>query len=160
MPGIRLTNLIVFLGCCGLILTALYMEYVMGLPPCALCITQRIFVIAVGLLALVAYLLNPADIGRRVLAGLGVVTAGLGAGFAGRHVWLQGLPPDQQPACGPDLEYILETFPLREALEVLLAGDGNCAEVSWIFLGITLPGWTLVAFVGLIGISLWQLLRR
>ncbi|TQV82520.1 disulfide bond formation protein B [Exilibacterium tricleocarpae] len=160
MPGIRLTNLIVFLGCCGLILTALYMQHVMDLLPCALCVTQRVFVIAVGVLALGAYLLNPGAAGRRWFAGLGVLAAALGASFAGRHVWLQSLPPDQQPACGPSLDYILETFPLREALDVLLAGDGNCAEVVWQFLGLSIPAWTLVAFAGLIVINLWQLLRR
>lgn len=160
MPGIRSTNLIVFLGCCGLILIALYMQYFMHMLPCALCVTQRIFVIAAGVVALAAYLLNPGTAGRRAFAAAGVLAAGAGAGFAARHVWLQSLPEDQQPACGPSLDYILETLPLTEALDVLLAGDGNCAEVLWNFLGISLPGWTLVAFVGLIIINLWQLLRR
>ncbi|MEJ2417858.1 MAG: disulfide bond formation protein B [Exilibacterium sp.] len=160
MPSIRQTNLILFLGCCGLILTALYMQEFMKMIPCALCITQRVFVIAVGLVALVAWLHNPSVLGRRLYAGLGIITGIIGAGFSARHLWLQSLPEDLKPACGPSLEYIIDTFPLMEALDVLLAGDGNCAEVSWTFLGVSIPGWTLVAFVGLVATNLWQLVRQ
>lgn len=160
MPNLRQTNLIVFLGCAGLILTGIYMQHVMGLEPCALCITQRVFIIAVGVVGLVAFMHNPQRLGSRVYAGLGVLAAVIGGGFSSRQIWLQSLPADQVPACGPGLNYILETFPLRQALEVLLRGDGNCAEVVWTFLGISIPGWTLVAFCGLAAINLWQALRR
>ncbi len=160
MPNSRQTNLILFLGCLGLILTGMYMQHVMQLEPCALCITQRVFIIAVGILGLVAFLHNPQILGLRIYAGLGLLAAVIGGGFSSRQIWLQNLPADQVPACGPGLDYILESFPLRQALELLLRGDGNCAEVAWTFLSVSIPGWTLVAFVGLAAINLWQALRR
>ena len=160
LPTLRQTNLIIFLGCLGLILTALYMQHFMGMKPCALCITQRIFIMAVGLVALVSFVHNPGKRGTNIYAGLGIVTGLIGSGFSGRHIWLQNLPEDLVPACGPSLEYLLEAFPLQEAFTLLLQGDGNCAEVSWTFLGLTIPAWTLVAFAGLVLINGWQILRR
>jgi len=160
LPTARYTNLIIFFGCVGLILTALYMQYVMDMAPCALCITQRIFVIAVGLVALIGALHNPKRLGLRLYALLGIVLAIIGGSFSGRHLWLQSLPEDQVPACGPSLDYLLEAFPLREAFHLLLQGDGNCAETAWQFLGLTIPGWTLAAFAGLVLINGWQVLRK
>ncbi len=159
MPNLRQTNLIIFLGCVSLILTALYMQHYMDMKPCALCITQRIFVMAVGLIALLGFIHNPNRIGARVYAGLAIVAAVIGGGFSSRHIWLQSLPEDLVPACGPSLEYLLDAFPLQEAFTLLLQGDGNCAEVSWRFLGLTIPAWTLVAFIGLVLINLWQIFR-
>ncbi len=135
--------------CLGLIGTALYFQHVMGLEPCPLCIFQRLFVIALGVVMLMAAIHDPRDLGRRVYGGLIVVVAGLGAGVAARHVWLQSLPADQVPACGPGLEYMLETFPLMDALKLVFEGSGECAEVQWTFLGLSIPGWTLVIFIGL-----------
>lgn len=160
LPSPRLTFFIIFLGCTGLILTGLYMQYFMDLYPCPLCITQRVFIVAVGLAALLAFLINPGRGGRRVFGVLGILFAMLGGSFSIRQLWLQSLPEDQVPACGPDIAYLLDNFPLMDALSVLLRGDGNCAEVVWTFLGISIPGWTLVAFVGLMGFNLWQVLRR
>lgn len=160
LPSIRLTFLIIFLGCTGLILTGLYMQYAMELYPCPLCITQRIFIIAVGLTGLLAFFVNPGVMGRKIFAVIGIVFAVIGGCFSTRQLYLQSLPKDQVPACGPDLGYLLENFPLIDALSVLLRGDGNCAEVQWTLFGISIPGWTLVAFVGLVGFNLWQLLRR
>ncbi|WP_317932516.1 disulfide bond formation protein B [Halioxenophilus sp. WMMB6] len=160
MPGIRLTNLILALGSAGLIGVGLYFQYQLGLTPCALCITQRIFIIAVGVTAAVAALLGVRYGWRRVLAGLGMLLAIIGGGFSSRQLWLQSLPEDLVPACGPSLGYILDAFPLKDALAVLLRGDGNCAEVVWTFLGVSIPGWTLVAFIGLALINLWQILRK
>lgn len=86
-----------------------------------------------------------------------------GAGIAARHVWLQNLPADQVPACGPGLAYMLEQFPLMRMLEKVLAGSGECAESAWTFLGLTIPGWSLVWFV-LLGLFLaalaWQRAQR
>lgn len=161
IPSARLTFLIIFLGCAGLILMGLlYFQKYLGLYPCPLCITQRIFIIAVGLTALVAFIANPQRLGRRIFATFGMLFAIIGGGFSTRQLWLQSLPEDQVPACGPGVEYLLDNFPLREALSVLLRGDGNCAEVVWSFLGVSIPGWTLVAFAGLVGFNLWQFVRR
>lgn len=135
------------------------MQYQMDMAPCALCITQRVFIVLVGLFALMASLHNPNKLGRRIYCSLGALSAIIGGLFSARHLWLQSLPEDLVPACGPDLEYLLETFPLMEALDVLLQGDGNCADVSWTLLGISIPGWTLVAFGGLMAINIWQAIR-
>ena len=160
LPNIRMTFLLIFLGCTGLMLVGYYMQYVMGLEPCALCMTQRVFIVAVGVMGLLGFLINPQGAGRKVIATLGGLLAVAGGYFSSRQIYLQNLPEDQVPACGPSVDYLLDNFPLMEALEVLLRGDGNCAEVSWSFLGVSIPGWTLVAFVGLLGFNLWQILRK
>src|SRR5690554_6145940 len=159
-PSVRQTHGLIVIACTLLLAVALYMEYVMGLVPCPLCMTQRVFVFLVGLLALLAFVHHPQGWGLRVYASLGLLAAIIGGGFSSRQLWLQSLPPERVPACGPDLYYMLDVFPFLETLKVMLTGDGNCAEVSWTFLGISIPGWTLVAFVGLAALNIWQLVRR
>lgn len=157
---VRATFLIIFLGCTALNLTALYFQYAMDMPPCPLCITQRIFVFAVGLCALAAAIHNPAQLGRRLYSGLAIIAALIGGAVSVRHVWIQSLPEDQVPACGPGLSYMFDNFPLRDAINLLLQGDGNCADVSWVFLGLSMPAWVAIAFAGLISVNLWQMWRR
>ena len=159
LPSPRQTFAIIAAGCLGLILVGLYMQHVMELIPCALCITQRIFIIAVGLMAFIGFIHAPTNYGQKVYSGLGVIFAVAGGSFSSRQLYLQGLPADQVPACGPDITYMFENFPLLDALSLLLRGDGNCAEVAWTFIGISIPGWTLVAFGGLVLINLWQFIR-
>lgn len=152
----------------GLALTALvamlfarvYLEEVLGLAPCPLCMTQRIFVVAWGGIALLAALHNPALWGRRVYAILCALAAVAGGAVAIRHVWIQHLPPDQVPACGPSLEYMLETLPFSETLNLVLMGDGNCAEIQWTFLGLSIPEQTLVMALGVMLVCLWQVFRK
>lgn len=160
LPSIRQTNLIIFLGCAALMLIAAYMEHVMGLVPCPLCITQRAFVILVGVLALLAFLHNPGSGGRRVYAVFGILAAVVGGAFSSRQLWLQNLPEDQVPACGPGLAYMFDTYPFMQAFEVLLRGDGNCAKVDWSLFGISIAGWMLLAFMGLAFINLYQAARK
>lgn len=159
IPSIRQTNLYIFLACTAMILAAAYMEHVMNMVPCSLCITQRGFVVLTGLIALIAAAHNPATTGRRIYAALGIISPLLGACFAGRQLWLQSLPADQVPACGPGLSYMFEVFPFMEAMKLLLQGDGNCAHVDKI-LGLSLAAWTLMAFIGLAVVNLYQLLRK
>ncbi len=158
--NLRTTNLLIFLICVGLIVTALIIQEIMGMHPCPLCITQRICVIATGVVALIAAIHNPHIVGRKIYALIGIVAAAAGVGFAGRHVWLQSLPEDLAPACGPGLSYMLENFPFMQAFQLLLLGDGNCSKVDWTFLGLSIPGWLLICFSGLIVINLWQLFRK
>jgi disulfide bond formation protein DsbB len=155
-----------FIVCVALMATALTMQHVMNLEPCPLCVFQRGFVIALGIIALAAALHDPGLTGRRVYGVLIVVFGVLGLIVAGRHVWLQNLPADQVPECGPGLEYMLESFPLTEALSLVFRGSGECAEVQWVFLGLTIPGWTLVIFTGftvfgllLVATRLWMVPR-
>lgn len=135
-----------FLVCVALMATALVMQHVLKLEPCPLCVFQRMFVIALGITALIAAVHDPGLTGRRVYGVLVVIFGVLGLIVAGRHVWLQNLPADQVPECGPGLEYMLETFPLAEALSLVFRGSGECADVQWVFLGLSIPGWTVVIF--------------
>ncbi|MDX1512496.1 MAG: disulfide bond formation protein B [Gammaproteobacteria bacterium] len=146
--------------CAGLLATALYFQHVMGLEPCPLCIFQRVFVIVLGILMLIAALHDPGRLWRRVYAAAILIVALLGVAVAGRHVWLQNLPPDQVPECGPGLEYMLDSFPLMQALEMVFKGSGECAEVQWTFLGLSIPAWTLIVFVGIAGVAVFLLVSR
>lgn len=146
--------------CAALMATALYMQHVMHLEPCPLCIFQRIFVIGLGLVMLVAAIHDPKGFGRRLYGALIVILGLLGVAVASRHVWLQSLPPDRVPECGPGLEYMLQAFPLAEALEMVFRGSGECAEVLWSFLGLTIPGWTQLIFIGITLFGLYMLLTR
>lgn len=148
------------LASASLIAFALYLQHVLGEHPCPLCITQRLFVIAVGLIALAAAVHNPAQTGRRVWSAL-VLLATIGGGIvAARHVWIQRLPEDQVPACGPSLDYMFENFPFQQAVHLLFMGDGNCAQVGWTLLGFSIPEWTLLAFAGFAAAALLQFFRK
>lgn len=150
-----------FMMCVVMIGTALFFfQRFLGLEPCPLCILQRVVVISLGMVLLVAAIHGPGGWGNRIYGGLITLIAGSGAAIAGRHVWLQSLPADQIPECGPTLDYILETFPLSKALQLVLHGSGECAKVEWQFLGLSIPGWTLIAFSGFILFGLMLLLGR
>jgi len=148
MPGTRTTNLLISLFTLTMMLVALfYFQMHLGLMPCPLCVSQRVFAILTGLIALTAYVHNPGSRGRKVYAGLTATTALGGALVAGRQVWLQSLPEDQIPACGPTLDWMLESnFPLAEVLAAMFLGEGSCAEIKWQLLGLSIPGGTLDAF--------------
>lgn len=147
---------------CFLMLTALgYFQYWLALEPCPLCIMQRIVVIAISLVFLLAAIHNPTQLWRRVYAVFIGILAIFGLAIAGRHVWIQNLPPDQVPACGPGLDYMLEVFPLTQVLSMVFKGSGECAEVLWSFLGLTIPGWMLVVFSAYLvaATALWMKLK-
>ena len=148
--------LIGFGACFSMMAVAAWFQFVENLEPCPLCISQRIMVVAVGLLFLIAAIHNPAQLGRRIYAVSGTVFSLIGAGISIRHVWIQNMPADQLPECGPGLAYVFEYFPLIETVKLMLSGTGDCAEVLWTFLGLSIPAWTLVAFIGLALYSLAQ----
>ena len=141
----RLANLA---GCAivaGLIGYALYAQYGLGLEACPLCIFQRVAFIAGGAVFLVAGLHAP---GMARLYGLAALIPNVAGGvIAARHVHIQNLPADQVPACGPGLSYLLDAFPLMDMLRLVLTGSGECAEVVWSFVGLSMPSWALVWFV-------------
>lgn len=144
-----------FAACAGMILFALFAQYVWNMEPCPLCIFQRVAVAAAGVLFLVAGLHGSGKIGSRIYSGFLTLVCLAGAGVAARHVWLQNLPKDQVPSCGPGLDFMLDTFPIMEVLSIVLSGSGECAEVSWRFLGLTIPGWTLIALLALCAYAIW-----
>lgn len=155
----RVLLLGIFIFCSGLMAVGYTMQYALGMEPCPLCMTQRVFIVLTGLIALVAAAHNAAGRGVSVYSGAIALAATAGSYFSIRQLYLQSLPADQAPACGPSVSYILETFPLSKALELMLKGDGNCAEVAWSFLGISIPGWTLVAFIMIICSAIYLALR-
>ena len=156
LTSYRGLNLLGFAGCmAGLLIAILFFQKTLGLEPCPMCIFQRVAMLATAAVFLVAALHGPSARGRWVYSGLATLTAGIGAGIAWRHVWLQGLPEDQRPACGPTLNYLMDMMPLQDVVTTILKGDGNCAKIDWTFLGQSLPFWTLVAFAGFIA---WALL--
>lgn len=152
----RIGNLLGLLACAGLMGYALYAQHVLGLEPCPLCIFQRVGVIGLGLVFGIAALHGPGPGGRRVYAILIGLAAAGAAGVAGRHLWLQSLPPERVPACGPGLDYMLETFPLRETLQTVLSGSGECAKVDWSLLGLAMPAWVLIAVLVLGALGTWN----
>ncbi|WP_246439010.1 disulfide bond formation protein B [Teredinibacter franksiae] len=158
--SIRGINLLIVLVSTGAVLIAvLFFQKVLHLTPCPLCVTQRVFVMAVGLLALLAFIHAPKKRGGRIYAGLGAVVALSGGAISLRHLWLQSLPDHLVPACGSGIAYLFQTLPLMDALKVILQGDGDCAEVVWSLWGISIPGWTLVSFIAFALINAWQFTR-
>lgn len=155
----RTVFLLIAIGCAAAMGFALYLQYVVGLSVCPLCFTQRVFVIATGLIATIAALHGSGAMGIRIYAAVGLLFSAIGGAFATRHVWLQHLPPEEVPACGPSLEYMLDTLPFSETLNILLMGDGNCAETVWTLLGFSIPEMTLAAFVALILVQVSLLLK-
>ncbi len=144
------------LSCFLMLGVGAYFQFVEELEPCPLCISQRIAILITGLILLLAAIHNPQQRGIKAYSIAGTVSALLGACISIRHVWIQNLPPDQVPECGPGLEYVFENFPLIDTLKLMLNGSGECADILWTFLGLSIPGWTLVAFLGLATVSLLQ----
>ena len=135
--------------CCATLLAyAVFAQYGQMFEPCPLCIFQRVAMAALGLVALIGALHAPKGAGGRAVYGLlAFLAAGAGAGIAARHVWLQHLPPDQVPACGPGLSFMLESIPSKfDLIKKVLQGSGECAEINWTFLGHSMPEWTLLCF--------------
>jgi len=156
----RQINLLGFLICLGLSITAYYMQYAMNLEPCPLCIMQRVVFVALGMVFLLATLHNPQQRGKTIYGFLLVLISITGMGFAGRQLWLQHLPAAQVPGCGPGLEYMIKHLPLTATIKTLFMGSGKCAEISWRFLGLSIPGWTLLSYIALAGLGVWQTRRR
>jgi disulfide bond formation protein DsbB len=116
-------------------------------------------VLATGIVSLLAAIHGPKELGIKIYGGLMIVTAVIGGAISTRQLWLQSLPADEVPACGASLDYLMDVFPLTEVLSMVLTGDGSCAEVAWRFLGLSIPGWTLVGFIALVCIGIFQIIR-
>ena len=147
--GRRWLNLAGVASVIGLMGYALYEEHVVGLAACPLCILQRIALIALGLVFAVAALHAPRGAGARVYGVLGALAALTGMGISGWHVRLQNLPPAEVPACGPGYDYIMDTFGWLDGLSMIFTASGECSEVNWQFLGLSMPAWVFVWFVAL-----------
>lgn len=150
----RSANLLGVLWCGALIAYALYVQYGLQQEPCPLCILQRVAVIAVGAVFMVAWLHDPAGALARVY-GVAIAIAGFaGIGVAARHIWILSQPPGAVAECGASLDYMMDVLPLHEVLGKVLAGSGECAKVTWEFLGISMPAWVLINLVALVALGL------
>ena len=156
----RQANLLGFAACAGALAFALFAQYGMGLVPCHLCIFQRVEVLALGLVFLLAAAHDPRDAGARVYAvAIGLVSLAT-AITAGRHVWIQMQPPGSVPGCGADLAFMLDVLPLMQVVVKVFKAGGECAKIDLSVLGISFPGWVFlfVVFVG--GAGIWANWRR
>ncbi|MGA8864959.1 MAG: disulfide bond formation protein B [Gallionella sp.] len=134
---------------------ALYLQYVEHQDPCPLCMVQRVFFIAILTVFALAALHGPKRTGERIYAALIVFLSLSGVGVASRHIWIQHLPADQVPACGPGLDYMLDTMPMSRVLKELMHGSGECAAKGWTFLTLNIPEWSLLCYLAL---GLWAVL--
>jgi len=159
MKAPRLFYLILCLGCAGLLGFGYYLQFYKGLEPCPLCIFQRIAYMAIVLISFGGLLHAPALTGTRIYSSLIALSALAGAGIAGRQVWLQHLPADKIPECGPGLEYMLEVFSFGETLRNVFTGSGECAEIAWSFLSLSIAEWSLICFLGLLGLAIFHAVK-
>jgi protein dithiol:quinone oxidoreductase len=150
----RKGNLLGFLACCGLMAYALFVQYGLHEEPCPLCILQRVAVISTGIVFLLAALHNPTRGGARVYGILILLTTLLGMGVAARHMWVIAQPPGTVAECGASLDYMMDVLPMHEVLGKILSGSGECAKVTWRFLGLNMPTWVLL---NLLGLAAWGL---
>ncbi|HEX7803537.1 MAG TPA: disulfide bond formation protein B [Pseudoxanthomonas sp.] len=150
-----------FVICVALLGFALYSEHYLGLNPCPLCTFQRGAFVLLAVAFLIGALHSPRGAGgRRAYGILALIAAALGIAVAGRHVWLQHLPADKVPACGPDLAYMMEAFPFADVLRKVFTGSGECAVVDWTFLGLSMPEWSLAWFLALLAWALFAAFGR
>ena len=161
IPSSRITNAAGLLTCISAMLFALlYLQNVLYLDPCPLCIMDRVLIMSMGVVFLLAVLHNPGRIGQRVYGVINLLLVTTAMVVAGRHVWLQYLPADKVPECGAGLDYMLETMPLNNVLAKVFKGSGECAEVQWTFLGLSIPEQTILLFVAFLALILLQVFRK
>ena len=161
LPSHRIVNLMQAFASMTLIIIAVaYFENSLKLEPCYLCMIQRGIIIVIGVLSILAVLHNPRQFGQRVYASLSIAMVIMGIYFSGKQLWLQSLPESQLPSCGLPVKHLFGNFSITEVIAMLLSGDGNCGEVKWQLMGLSMPGWVAVCFVGFGVIGAVQLLRK
>jgi len=156
----RLLHALPALGCAALLGFGYYLQYFDGQDPCPLCLVQRGFYYGVLVVFAILALHSPGKTGERIYCAAAALLAMGGFGVAARQVWLQHLPADQVPACGPDLFFMMENFPLGRILDKVFMGSGQCAEVNWRFLGLSIAEWSLACFAALALYALWLGFRK
>ena len=160
-PSSRIINAIGFLTCISAMAFAvLYLQRVLYLDPCPLCVIDRVLIISMSIFFLLALIHNPARTGQRIYGIINLVLVTLAIVVAGRHVWLQYLPPDKVPECGAGLDFMLETMPLNDVLVTIFKGSGECADIQWTFLELSIPEQTILLFMGFLFLILIQIFRK
>jgi len=145
-----------FAACVGMELTAVYFQFVLGLEPCPLCITQRLILLVAGTIFLAGAIHNPGRRGMRVYASIGILTTLLGMGVAVYHFLLQLMPNNELASCGPGASYILKHMALADAIRLFLTGTGDCTQIVWSLFGLSMPFWVALCFAGLVGLCIFQ----
>ena len=136
---------LIALASVGMLVFGLYLQHVVGLNPCPMCIVQRYALIGVVLWGAIGWRLQ--TWGVRVAAFLLALTAGFGAFTAARQSWLQWYPPEVV-SCGRDFYGMVENFPINRAIPMIFKGSGDCTKIDWTFLGGSIANWSFVVFVG------------
>ena len=143
----RLVQSLLFILSLLVLAASFYFQYVKGLQPCPLCVMQRLCVLLVLIFSVLTVFLKSAGT-RRFLVIMQILVAGAGIYFACRQLWLQSLPADQLPACLPGFDVLLRYFPWKDILHALIWGAADCGEITWKWLGISMPGWSALYFCG------------
>ena len=155
----RIAFAAIFLACASLLAIGLYLQEQEGLEPCPMCILQRYAFVAVGLVALAGAIHGPRGLALNVYGGLVALLSIVGGGVAMRHSYLQHFPPKVE-SCGTDLEFLVNTFPISQALPKIFAGTGSCSKVDWTLLGLSIPEWAIVWFALFLATALWAAFFR
>ena len=142
------------LGAGGILCIGLLVEFALGLAPCPLCMMQRIWFALTGIVAWIGLSHNPR---WGIYPLVSALCAMVGGGFAIRQLWLQSLPADQVPSCGPDLSYMVDAFPLGDLLVAMTSGTGDCAVIHDVIPLMSIAGWSLLGFSLLLFASVMQL---
>ena len=145
---------LVSLACVAMLAFGLYLQHVVGLEPCPMCIVQRYALVLVAIVAGITAIAKS----RGLLvtgSGLLVLVSGFGAFVAARQSWLQWFPPEIA-SCGRDFYGMIETFPLKRAIPMIFKGSGDCTKIDWTFLGLSIANWSFLSFavMGLVGLVL------
>ena len=161
LPESRIINgLGVFGAISSMLFAVLFLQGYLELEPCPLCVVDRALVITIGSLFLLALIHNPALTGQRIYGALAALVALTGVGVCWRHIWLQNLPEALVPSCGPGLDYMLDTLPISETLQIVFTASGECADIQWSFIGLSIPEQTLIVFNGFLLLALIQVFRK
>jgi protein dithiol:quinone oxidoreductase len=141
----------------GMLAFGIYLQEIVGLEPCPMCIVQRYALIGVFIVALIAACVPAGGLRNSGLGLLGLCAA-FGAFVAARQSWLQWYPPEAV-SCGRDFYGMIENFPLKRALPMIFAGSGDCTKVDWTFLSLSIANWAFLFFCGVVVICVLLLVR-
>ncbi len=148
---------LVSLGCAAMLVFGLYLQHVVGLEPCPMCIVQRYAMVLIAIVAGITATTNKKGL-LMTGSGLAVLLSGFGAFVAARQSWLQWYPPEFA-SCGRDFYGMIETFPLQRVIPMLFKGSGDCSRVDWTFLGGSLANWAFLCFIA-VGLIVLILMAR
>ena len=156
----RQVMLLIAFACAAMLAFGYYLQHIVGLEPCPMCVVQRyaIFLIALEAIITPARSLNRSNFMHISGSVLLIITALAGAFVAARQSWLQWYPPEIA-SCGRDIYGMIETFPLQKVLPMIFKGSGDCTKIDWTFLGGSIANWSFLCFCGFAAVAMWNLYR-